>query len=128
MTFEITNKKKIYVVYTPNTHTHLDLRSFSHSLSPPYTYKHTHKPDLIHVYLRCFANPLIHEKCTLSSTHTPKHAYTQSDTCSITHIVSPPLLSINPLMPSGSFNICCPRYCVSRTANEKLVTIVANRH
>ena len=35
---------------------------------------------------------------------------------------------INPLMPSGSFNICCPRDCVSRTANEKLVTIVANRH
>ena len=23
----------------------------------------------------------------------------------------------NPLMPSGSFNICCPRDCVSRTAN-----------
>ena len=24
---------------------------------------------------------------------------------------------INPLMPSGVFNICCPRDCVSRTAN-----------
>ena len=24
---------------------------------------------------------------------------------------------INPLMPSGSINICCPRDCVSRTAN-----------
>ena len=35
---------------------------------------------------------------------------------------------LNPLMPSGSFNICCPRDCVSRTANEKLVTIVANGH
>ena len=34
----------------------------------------------------------------------------------------------NPLMQSGSFNICCPRDAVSRTANEKLVTIVANRH
>ena len=34
----------------------------------------------------------------------------------------------NPLMPSGAFNICCPRDAVSRTANEKLVTIVANRH
>ena len=38
------------------------------------------------------------------------------------------LLYINPLMPNGAFNICCPRDCVSRTANEKLVTIVANRH
>ena len=36
--------------------------------------------------------------------------------------------TFNPLMPSGSFNICCPRDCVSRTANEKLVTIVANGH
>ena len=36
--------------------------------------------------------------------------------------------ALNPLMPSGSFIICCPRDCVSRTANEKLVTIVANRH
>ena len=35
---------------------------------------------------------------------------------------------LNPLMPSGSFNICCPRDTVSRTANEKLVTIVANGH
>ena len=53
---------------------------------------------------------------------------------------------ISPLMPNGAFNICCPRDCVSRhnggtsgapimprdavsrTANEKLVTIVANRH
>ena len=34
----------------------------------------------------------------------------------------------NPLMPSGAFNICCPRDAVSRTANEKLVTIVANGH
>ena len=34
----------------------------------------------------------------------------------------------NPLMPSGAFNIFCPRDAVSRTANEKLVTIVANRH
>ena len=25
--------------------------------------------------------------------------------------------SINPFMPSGAFNICCPRDCVSRTAN-----------
>ena len=25
--------------------------------------------------------------------------------------------AFNPLMPSGSFNICCPRDCVSRTAN-----------
>ena len=24
---------------------------------------------------------------------------------------------VNPLMPSGAFNICCPRDCVSRTAN-----------
>ena len=39
-----------------------------------------------------------------------------------------PRIRNNPLMPSGSFNICCPRDCVSRTANEKLVTIVANRH
>ena len=35
---------------------------------------------------------------------------------------------LNPFMPTGLFNICCPRDCVSRTANEKLVTIVANRH
>ena len=21
---------------------------------------------------------------------------------------------LNPLMPNGAFNICCPRYCVSR--------------
>ena len=36
--------------------------------------------------------------------------------------------AFNPLMPNGAFNIYCPRDCVSRTANEKLVTIVANRH
>ena len=36
--------------------------------------------------------------------------------------------SVYPLMPNGAFNICCPRDCVSRTGNEKLVTIVANRH
>ena len=24
---------------------------------------------------------------------------------------------VNPLMPTGAFNICCPRDCVSRTAN-----------
>ena len=24
---------------------------------------------------------------------------------------------VNPLMPNGAFNICCPRDCVSRTAN-----------
>ena len=38
----------------------------------------------------------------------------------------------NPLMPVGNYSyqffICCPRDAVSRTANEKLVTIVANRH
>ena len=33
-----------------------------------------------------------------------------------------------PLMLKGVFNICCPRDAVSRTANEKLVTIVANGH
>ena len=42
------------------------------------------------------------------------------------------LLDINPLMAIGNYSyqflICCPRDCVSRTANEKLVTIVANRH
>ena len=38
------------------------------------------------------------------------------------------LICLNPLMPSGMFNICCPRDAVSRTANEKLVTIVANGH
>ena len=26
-------------------------------------------------------------------------------------------LPFNPLMPSGAFNICCPRDAVSRTAN-----------
>ena len=34
----------------------------------------------------------------------------------------------NPLMPSGSFNICYPRDAVSRTANVELATIVANGH
>ena len=34
----------------------------------------------------------------------------------------------NPLMPKGSFNICCPRDAVSRTANVELATIVANGH
>ena len=38
------------------------------------------------------------------------------------------VLTFNPLMPSGSFNICCPRDCVSRTANVELATIVANGH
>ena len=37
---------------------------------------------------------------------------------------------INPLMAIGNnsyqFLICCPRDAVSRTANEKLVTVVAN--
>ena len=42
--------------------------------------------------------------------------------------ISTVVCALNPLMPSGAFNICCPRDCVSRTANEKLVTIVANRH
>jgi len=32
-----------------------------------------------------------------------------------THITS--CLPFNPLMPNGAFNICCPRDCVSRTAN-----------
>ena len=45
---------------------------------------------------------------------------------------TPPKLILTPLMAIGNYSyqflICCPRDAVSRTANEKLVTIVANGH